>query len=218
MTILTTENAVCPIDGTRFEYTGLLSYGTYGCGLDGLPVSLTEMPHRIPACPVCRFPVWIRDLTEQELETAREVVESAAHEAMTREAPYMHLQYLLDELGRSDPVHRATNLLKACWQTSPRSDRYAGYARQLGEAADAASDGLLAEGRDNWIAFQTFVANVERQAGMWDEAAGRLDAVCSGPVEDDALERRIAQTRTLIAERDRQRVDREDVRRPLSRR
>lgn len=212
MTILTTEKAVCPIDGAEFEYTALLSYGTYGCALDGLPISLTHMPHAIPACPICRFPVWIQDLTDAELEMARAVVESPTHEAMTREASYLHLEYLLEALGRSEPVHRANNLLKACWQTSPRSDRYAGYARQLGEATDAASDDLLAQGKDNWVAFQTFVANVERQAGMWEAASARLDVICVEPVESDALARRITRTRALILSRDSQRSDDEDRR------
>lgn len=218
MTVLTTEDAVCPIDGTRFQYMGLLSHSTFGCGLDGLPLSMTEMPHRIPACPTCRFPVWIRDLTDDELETARAVVESPEHEAMTQEAPYRHLEFLLEALGRSQPMHRANNLLKACWQTPVGSERYADYARRLGEATDAASADLIAQGRDNVIAFQTFVANVERQAGMWDEASARLDALGAEPVEDERLERRIAETRALIASRDNQRVNGEDFRRPLSRR
>lgn len=212
MTLLTTEEAICPIDETAFTYTGLLSYSTFGCGMDGQPMSMTEMPHRIPACPVCRFPVWIRDLTDEELETARAVVESPTHEAMTHEAPYLHFQYLLEELGRSDPLRRADNLLKACWQTSVRSERYAGYARQLSEAADAASEALRARDEEGWATFQTFVANVERQAEMWEAASARLDRI--GPVDDGPADR-IAQTRALIAARDGRRHDGEDLRRPL---
>jgi hypothetical protein len=215
MTILTNEKAVCPIDGTQFQYTGLLSHSTFGCGLDGLPLSMTEMPHRIPACPACRFPVWIRDLTDEELETARAVVESPGYEAMTQEAPYLHLEFLLEALGRSRPMHRANNLLKACWQTPVGSERYADYARQLGEATDAASADLLAQGRDNWIAFQTFVANVERQAGMWAEATARLDGLGADAIADERLKDRIDQTRALIERRDGRRVDGEDMRRPL---
>lgn len=215
MTILTTEKAVCPIDGTHFHYTGLLSHSTFGCGLDGLPLSMTEMPHRIPACPTCRFPVWIRDLTDEELETARAVVESPAHEAMTQEAPYLHFEILLEALGRSQPMHRANNMLKACWQTPVSSERYADYARRLGEATDAASEDLLAQGRDNLIAFQTFVANVERQAGMWDKAAERLERLDVDVIADDRLWGRIDQTRALIGRRDRRRVDGEDMRGPL---
>lgn len=215
MTLLTTEEAVCPIDGTAFTYTGLLSYSTFGCGMDGLPMSMTEMPHRIPACPVCRFPVWIRDLTAAELERARSIVESPTHEAMTREAPYLHFQYLLDELGRSDPVRRADNLLKACWQTAVGSERYTGYARQLGEAADAASDAIQASSGQNWAAFQTFVANVERQAGMWEAASARLERIEPGDAQASGMADRIAETRALIAARDGRRHDGEDLRRPL---
>ncbi len=218
MTILTTETAICPIDGTHFDYTGVASYGTYGCDLDGLPISLTVMPHKIPACPTCRFPVWISDLSEADLATARDLVASPDHEAMTREAPYAHLEYLLDGLGRSTPVQRANNWLKACWQTPVGTPRYEAYARLLAEATDAASDEIRGRGVEDWVAFQTFVANVERQAGLWDAAGARLDRLEGLTDGGDKLERRIARTRALIAARDGRRVDDQDDRRTLTRR
>lgn len=218
MTILTNETAVCPIDGTHFGYTGLASYGTYGCDLDGLPISLTIMPHKIPVCPTCRFPVWIRDLSEAELAAARDLVASPGHEAMTGEAPYAHFEYLLEGLGRSTPVHRANNWLKACWQTPVGTPRYEDYARRLAEATEAVSDDIRRQGVEDWVAFQTFVANVERQAGLWDAAEARLNLVEGLADEDGERARRIAQTRALIAARDSRRVGGQDVRRPLSRR
>jgi hypothetical protein len=218
VTILTNETAVCPIDGTRFDYTGLASYGTYGCDLDGLPISLTVMPHKIPACPTCRFPVWIRDLSDADLATARELVASPEHEGMTREAPYAHFEYLLEGLGRSTPVHRANNWLKACWQTPVGTPRYHAYARRLAEATDAASDEIRRQGLEEWVAFQTFVANVERQAGLWGAAEARLDQLESLTDDDDKFHRRIVRTRALIAARDGRRADDQDDRQTLSRR
>jgi len=206
MTILSTEIAVCPLDGTEYEYVGLLSYGTYGCGLDGLPVALTPMPHRIPRCPTCVFPAWIDKLSDAELVKARALVETPVYAAMTREPSYAHLDFVLSELGRSDPVQRADHLLKACWQTSTGSPEYAAYALALGEAAEAASEAVLAVGVENWATFQSFVANVERQAGDFKRAAARLDQIDAASAADARMEERITLTRRLIANRDRRRV------------
>ena len=199
MTILTEEEAVCPLDGTRYRYTGVVSYGTYGCGLDGFSVSLTLMPLPIPACPACRFPLLIDRLSPSETARAREIVESPAFAAMADEPTYGQLDHLLCELGRSTPEGRAHHLLKACWQVSPSDDRYGVWARRLGEAADQASAMMQTKGRDDWLAFQTFVANVERQAGLWDEATARLDRL--GEVAGGDLMARVELTRRLIMER-----------------
>lgn len=204
MTILTEEEAVCPLDGTRYRYTGVMSYGTYGCGLDGFPVSLTLMPLPIPACPACRFPLWIDRLSASETARAREIVESPTFAAMANEPTYGQLDHLLCELDRATPEGRAHQLLNACWQVSPSDDRYRVWAGRLGAAADEAGAIMQAKGRDDWLAFQTFVANVERQAGLWDQAAGRLDRL--GEMQGEDLKARVALTRRLIEARDRRRV------------
>lgn len=217
MTILSTEIAVCPLDGTEYEYVGLLSYGTYGCGLDGLPVALTPMPHRIPRCPTCVFPAWIDKLSDTELARARALVETPVYAAMTREPSYAHLDFVLSELGRSDPVQRADHLLKACWQTSTGSPEYAAYALALGEAAEAASEAFLAVGIENWATFQSFVANVERQAGLFETAAARLDRIARAGPLSEKLNERLSLSRRLIDEKDGRQVDPDRLSRPAGR-
>lgn len=205
MTILTRETAVCQIDGTSFEYTALTSYSTYGCEMDGMPISMTVMPHRIPTCPTCHFPIWIDDLGEDDLRAVRDLVETPVYAAMAAEAPYAHYQYLLEELGRSEPIARTNNRLKACWQTATGTDRYVGYAHQLAEAFAMASDDIRARGLDDWAAFQTFVANVERQARLWADACARLDSLEAETELSPAVLARITRTRALISEKDRRR-------------
>lgn len=207
MTILSTEIAVCPLDGTRYEYAGLLSYGTYGCGLDGLPVALTPMPHRIPRCPICAFPAWIDKLSDAELAKARALVETPAYAAMMPEPSYAHLDFVLTEIGRGTVLQRADHLLKACWQTSTGSPDNVAYARALGEAADAASDEMITTGVENWVAFQIFVANIERQAGDFKRAAARLDQIGTVTATDAKMDLRIALTRRLISDKDISRVE-----------
>lgn len=210
MTMLARAQAVCPIDGVEYEYRKVLSNGMYGADLDGRPISLLTMPHVIPACPECRFPQWISDLTPQDLERARTLVASPEHEAATREASYLHYDFLLDALGRGTPRTRLNNAIKACWETDPGDPRYPDYARRVIDAYHQAGDEPEADPEDR-AALQCALANILRQAGFWDEALRRLDAIEPETAELADLAGPIARTRELIAERDRDRHAR-DVR------
>ena len=204
LTMLARAQAVCPIDGVEYEYRKVMSCGMYGSDLDGRPISLLTMPHVIPACPECRFPQWISDLSPQDLERARTVVASPEYEAATREASYLHYDFLLDALGRGTPRTRLNNAIKACWETDPGDPRYPGYALRVVEAYREAGDEPDAHPEDR-AAFQCALANILRQAGFWDEALERLDAIDPEKAEPANLAARIAQTRKLVMERDRDR-------------
>ena len=204
MTMLARAQAVCPIDGVEYEYRKVMSCGMYGSDLDGRPISLLTMPHVIPACPKCRFPQWISDLTPQDRERARTVVASPEHEAAKLEASYLHYDFLLDALGRGTPRTRLNNAIKACWETDPGDPRYRDYAWRVVEAYRQAGDEPDADAEDR-AGLQCVLANILRQAGFWDEALQWLDAIDPETAELAYLATRISQTRKLVMERDRDR-------------
>jgi len=207
MGILMDFEATCPLDGTAFTYASTPSYSTFGRALDGLPRGSWTFPLKLPECPACGLAAVFGELTSQERARAAELIESEAWSAARAETSYWRLNLAEMALGRAGGWTRVDRLLSATWQTYGDAERYGRYAQAVGQTLDEVSDALKAESLEAWAMFQSFVANVERQAGDFKRAATRLDRLEPTAVEMPDLGRRIARTRELIADGDRGQAD-----------
>lgn len=203
MGILMDFEVTCPVDGTTFTFESTPSYSIFGRALDGLPQGSWFFPLKLAQCPACRFPVEIGALDEARAERAKALVESDDYRRMAeRETSYRLLCFVMEALDLGAPMARVDRLLQATWQTYGDADRYGRYASELGAAMDGSGEAFRAERPEDWAAFSSFVANVERQAGNWEAATLRLDRIEAAGLEDADLAARIAQTRRLIADGD----------------
>lgn len=196
-----TVQVACPLTGENFNFETTASYSTWGRDLDGLPQGSWTFPLAIPQCPGTRFPA-LEDLTPEQIEAARLLVETPEYQAIQGEAPYYVLAHVMDALDMGEPADHAWNLLQATWQAREDAATYGRYAAELSESWDAAAPGFRQESPEDWAWIETFVANVERQAGRADAASARLDALEGAELEDAELAERIALTRRLISEGD----------------
>lgn len=201
MGILMDFEATCPVDGTAFTYAGTPGYSIFGRALDGLPRGSWRFPIELPQCPTCGLAAVFGDLTPDEAKRARDLIDSKGWREASDEAPYWRLSLAETVLGRGNGWTRVDRLLSATWQVYGDPVRYGRYARQLGDAMDAVAD--TSDRSEGWAMLQTFVANVERQAGDMKGAVARLDALeASGALSEEVVDR-VAQTRAMIADGDR---------------
>lgn len=203
MGMLRDFEATCSLDGTTFTYASTPSYSTFGRALDGLPWGSWTFPLKLPECPACGLAAVFGELTAEEAGRAAELVDSEAWRTAREETSYWRLNLAEMALGRANGWTRVDRLLSATWQTYGDAERYGRYAQALGQTLDEVSDALKAENLEAWAMFQSFVANVERQAGDFKRAAARLDLLDPAAVEMPDVAQRIARTRALIADGDR---------------
>ncbi len=194
-----TVQVTCPLTGEAFNFETTASYSTWGRDLDGLPQGSWHFPLAIPLCPDSRFPA-LEDLTPEQIAAANALIQTPAYVAVREEAPYYLLSFVMRELEMGDPIDPAWNLLQATWQVRDQPETYGRYATELVARWDADSGALRTESPDDWRWIESFVANVERQAGRFEEAGVRLDALEPLALEDADLMERIRTTRRLIAE------------------
>lgn len=200
MGMLVDFEATCPVDGTRFVHAGTPGYSIFGRALDGLPHGSWFFPIALPECPACRFPAVFGALDGCERRAAECLVASETWNAAGSETSYWRLNAAEIALGRSTAMRRIDRLLSATWQTYGDPGRYGRYARELGLAMNAGGGEIRAESIETWATLEVFVANVERQAGDFKGAVGRLDRVAgSGGLGPDLAER-VSRTRQMLAD------------------
>lgn len=194
-----TVQVTCPLTGERFNFNTTASYSTWGRDLDGRQQGSWEFPLAIPQCPTTRFPV-MEDMTPEELEAARALVETPGYQAVRGEASYYVLSYVMTQMEMGDPVDRAWHILQATWQVQNDPERYRRYASELTDRWDAVAPAFREESPEDWMWIETYVANVERQSGRLDAATARLAALEAAAGDDAELMERVALTRQLIAD------------------
>ncbi len=194
-----TIQVTCPLTGETFNFETTASYSTWGRDLDGLPQGSWHFPLDLPQCPDSRFPV-LEDLTPEQLAAAAALVQTPGYAAVRDEAPYYLLAFVMRELGIGDPIDPDWNLLQATWQVRDQPEIYSRYATELVSSWDAGSAAFRSENSDDWRWIESFIANVERQAGRFEDASARLDALEPMAADDEGLMQRISTTRRLIAE------------------
>lgn len=194
--------ATCPVDGTSFEYDSTPSFTIMGRRLDGCPYGSWRFPVEIPRCPTCRFPAVSNLVADDKVEAARALTASPEYAALAEEADYYALAFVMARLEVGGPLARIDKWMKACWETGPADARYGRYVRELADRLHAVPEAVRAEDAESWAVIDTFVANLQRQAGDFGGAVRRLDALeASG--EADGLETLMTRTRALIADGDR---------------
>lgn len=195
--------AVCPVDGREFTWTSTASYSTWGSTLDAQPIGSWHFPLTIPQCPDSRFPLYKDEFTDAEKAAIQALVATPEYAAVKDESSYYLTHFVMSRLETLEPLGGAWLLVQATWQVREDADRYARYAAQAVPAMDAGLPGLKDSEPADWWYLQIAVANVQRQAGDFDGATARLDALTGDmPAEGQPAER-IAETRRLIAARDR---------------
>lgn len=195
--------ATCPVDGKKFNWTSTASYSTWGMELDGKPIGSWVFPMTIPQCPDSRFPVY-REFASAEIDAIKALAASPEYAAVQDETSYYLLNFVAGKLGddMSDADH-AWVLLKATWQAREDAARYGRYATETIAAMNAALPAIRSEDADEWLALQVIIANVERQAGLFDAATARLDGLPAPSVEAaEHIAPRIELTRRLIEARE----------------
>lgn len=195
--------AVCPIDGTEFEYRSTPSYTVFGRRLDGCPFGSWRFPLELPRCPQCRFPASKGLVSEADQDKARALAASPEFAAVKDEADYYVLAWVLEKLGVGGAIGPVDRLMNACWEVGPNDARYGRYAQDLGQAMDGAGDAIREQSAESWVALQSFIANIQRQAGDWAGAVRRLDALEASGLDLEDAKDRIDRTRELIADADR---------------
>jgi hypothetical protein len=196
--------AVCPVDGTTFEYTATASYSTWGSFLDGMPQASWTTPMPIPQCPESRFPVYREDFSDADRDKIRALVATPEYGAIRNEASYYVLWYVFDRLEPPrEGLDVAWPLLQATWQVHDDPERYARYVGMVIPLMDAAMPALKTTEPENWWYFQIVLANLSRQTGDFAAATARLDALEGSPPAVGDLAQRLTLTRDLIARQDR---------------
>ena len=196
-----TVEVTCPLTGARFNFETTASYSTWGRELDGLQMGSWTFPLAIPQCPDSRFPV-LEDLTSEQLAAAAALVQTPGYQAIRGEASYYVLSYVTRELAMGDAIDPAWHLLQATWQVRDQPDLYRRYATELTASWEANASAFQTESPQDWMWIESYIANVERQAGRFDEASARLDRLEPLAAEDADLVERIGLTRRLIAHGD----------------
>jgi len=194
-----TIEVTCPLTNARFNFETTASYSTWGRELDGLQMGSWTFPLAIPLCPDSRFPA-LENLTSEQLTAAAALVQTPGYQAIRDEASYYVLSYVTRELAMGDAIDPAWHLLQATWQVRDQPDLYRRYASELTTSWEASAAAFQAESPQDWMWIESYIANVERQAGRFEEARARLDRLEPLAVEDTDLVERIGLTRRLIAE------------------
>jgi hypothetical protein len=195
--------ATCPVDDRPFTWTATASYSTWGLELDAKPIGSTIFPRTIPQCPDSLFPVFKDEFTPVEKATLRALVATPEYVAVQNESSYYLLHFVFEKMGEGDPMGLAWLLMQSTWQVRETDPvRYIRYAAETIEAMDAALPDIRESQPDDWWYLQVATANVQRQAGEFEGATRRLDALTGEPPVGD-LPARIALTRQMIAAQDR---------------
>lgn len=194
-----TVQVTCPLTGAQFNFETTASYSTWGRELDGLPLGSWTFPLAVPQCPESRFPA-LEDLSPEALAAARILVETPEYQAIREQSSYYVLAYVTTELGLGEAIDPAWHLLQATWQVRDHPELYRSYAAELVTRWDADSREFRAAEPDDWMWIESYVVNVERQAGRFAEAGARLDALEAMAADDPDLMERLVETRRLIAE------------------
>ena len=173
------EEITCPLDGTKFEFSGVASFTQRGYRLDWKPFGALRAPMPLPVCPTNGFVMYKRKYTEQEVVSLRRIVTSDAYQqARRRHTDYYMVAFIQERMG-ADVSEIAYSYLKAGWEVERRDPTLMNhYFRLCLKKLDEFLDDKIMYDEDWWES-HLLAANLERRLGEFEAATRRLDDASS---------------------------------------
>ncbi|HEX6898968.1 MAG TPA: DUF2225 domain-containing protein [Thermoanaerobaculia bacterium] len=202
----TTQEFKCPIDGKRF--TAMVDGSGYqeGVRLDLKPVGPTPAPWIIPVCPKCHFVVYDEELDPEVKKRLRPFIFSKEYKRLAKEhssSSYFLLAKIFEFQGEDDEAI-GDMYLQASWEVEyKKPERYHPYLRAARDAYSR-SLGSVSRERENGVAVQFLIGELDRQLGEFERAEAlfaSLAATLESP-DGETWRQLIALERKLIAAKD----------------
>jgi uncharacterized protein (DUF2225 family) len=175
----------CPLCHTEFKANLDVSSSRGGMRLDLKPVGSIEAPWKLPQCPVCHFIVYKHDLSDQEIEQLRNIVNSDAYKKLLADnSTYYLLAKIYEQVGMPD-LEIAHTYLKASWQVEKDKSKCAGYL----EASLKKFYSFLSGNKEKntpWMMSELVAGEIERRLGKFDLAEVRFNRLKKLPEFRDA--------------------------------
>ncbi len=184
-------HTTCPLDGTVVETAAVLSGTQTGLRLDLRPVGEGALERPIIRCSRCQYVLAPGVADEDELETARRIVDSSEYEELARGSSSHALRGLLLEKLRRGSPEIAFEWLRASWEVEngPPAEWRTITERALKEFVEFAAQPTSPDLHDGVSPLeakrtaQLMQVELLRRLGRFDEASVTLDTYAAPRVE-----------------------------------
>lgn len=180
----------CPIDGTKFQYSRVISGSSFGTYLDLQPFGMVAAPAPLAKCPGNGFVMYKDKFSDEEIARLKTYVNSAEYQALQKAHKPYYLAAQLQRVANESPRLIAAALLRATWQAWGED-----YTRYATEALEAYREGLALPAADaqQWFADQLIAGELERRLGKFDDAKTRFGALTRHAEIDRGIHRDIVE-------------------------